>query len=96
MAKQKRAGKQEQAGKQKQVGKITHYYSDIGVGVVKVAAAFSKGDNLLIGKNEPYRKQEALSMQLNHQAIEKTRKGQEIGLKVSGKVREGDKVFKLS
>ncbi len=81
--------------KQKEVGKITHYYSRIGVGVVEVASAFSKGDNLLIGKNEPYLKQKAASMQLNHQAIEKTRKGQEIGLKVDGKVRMGDRVFKI-
>lgn len=81
--------------RQKQVGKITHYYNKIGVGVVEVAAAFSKGDNLLIGKIEPYLKQKATSMQLNRKRIEKTRKGQEIGLKVREKVRVGDKVFKV-
>ncbi len=82
--------------KPKEVGTITHYYSDLSVAVVAVASAFSKGDTLLIGKGEPFLKQKAISMQLEHQKIEKTRKGQEIGLKVQDKVRVGDRVFKIT
>lgn len=81
--------------RQKEVGKITHYYGRIGVGVVDVLTAFSKGDTLLIGKQEPYLKQKVGSMQRFKERIEKTRKGQEIGLKVRNKVRVGDKVFKV-
>ena len=81
--------------KHKQVGTITHYYTDLSVAVIAVASTFSKGDTLLIGKGDPFLKHKATSMQLEHQKIEKTRKGQEIGLKVPEKVRVGDKVLKI-
>lgn len=81
--------------KHKQVGTITHYYSDLSVAVVAVASSFSKGDTLLIGKRDPFLQQKAVSMQLEHHKIEKTRKGQEIGLKVPEKVRVGDRVLKI-
>ena len=81
--------------KPKEVGKVTHYYGNISVAVIKVATAFSKGDTILIGKSDPLRKQKVISMQLKQVRVQKTRKGQEVGLKVRRKARIGDKVFKV-
>jgi putative protease len=33
------------------------------------------------------------SMQFDHKPIEAAKKGQEVGIKVSGKVREGDEIY---
>tara|TARA_Y100000310_G_scaffold324031_1_gene385332 strand:- start:9352 stop:9609 length:258 start_codon:yes stop_codon:yes gene_type:complete len=81
--------------KPKEVGKVIHYYGNISVAVIKVATAFSKGDTILIGKNDNFRKQKVISMQRNQIRILKTRKGHQIGLKVRRKARFGDKVFKV-
>ena len=35
------------------------------------------------------------SMQLEHESIDKAKKGQEVGIKVGERVRTGDKVYKV-
>lgn len=81
--------------KGKIVGKITHFYDEISVGVIALSKALKQGDRIQIGKREPYIEQEVKSMQLDHEKIALAKKGQEIGLKVKGKVRDGDLVYKI-
>ncbi len=80
---------------EKPLGKITHYYDKIGVAVIALDDTLKVGDRIKIGKNEEFVEQEVTSMQIEHQNIEEAQKGQEVGLKVEGKVREGDLVFKI-
>ncbi len=78
----------------KQVGKVTHYYPKIGVAVVKLKAGLSRGDKIAIKGKTANFEQVVESMQAEHAAIEKAKKGQSVGLKVSQEVREGDGVYK--
>jgi putative protease len=80
----------------KLVGKITHYFSDIKVGVIKLSAPLSKGDSIRImgGENTDFN-QKVISMQIEHEELKKAKKGAIIGMKVSEKVREGYKVYKV-
>ena len=82
--------------KEKPVGKVTHYFSDIKVGVVKLSAPLQKGDHIRItgGETTDF-KQTIVSMQANHQEIKKAKRGQSIGLKTKEKVRDGYKVYKI-
>ena len=41
-------------------------------------------------------KENIKSMQYNHKDISEASKGQEVGIKVDGKVREGDEVYRAS
>ena len=75
------------------VGEVTHYFTAIGVAVVKVKKSFKKGARLHIKGATTDFYQEATSMQINHQDISEAPKGKEIGLKVDQRVREGDKVY---
>jgi len=75
------------------VGEVTHYFTAIGVAVVKVKKSFKKGARLHIKGATTDFYQEAASMQINHQDISQAPKGKEIGLKVDQRVREGDKVY---
>jgi len=75
------------------VGEVTHYFTAIGVAVVKVKKSFKKGARLHIKGATTDFYQEATSMQINHQDISQAPKGKEIGLKVDQRVREGDKVY---
>jgi putative protease len=77
----------------KKIGKVTHYYNHLGVGIVRLTAAVAVGNTVkIVGHGRDYT-QTVSSLQLEHQSINKAKKGQEVGLKVDQKVKEGDEVF---
>ena len=80
----------------KPVGKVTHYFSDISVGVIKLSAPLSLGDEIRImgGENTDFN-QKVNSMQADHKEIKKAKKGNSIGIKVKERVREGYKMYKV-
>ncbi len=81
---------------EKLIGKITHYFTNIGVGVIEITEGDLKvGDKIHIkGANSDF-EQAVDSMQIEHENIEKAKKGDAIGLKVDQQAREGDQVFKI-
>ena len=79
----------------KKVGEVTHYWGQIAVAGIKLAATLSQGDTVRIKGATTDFEQAVGSMQIEHQNIETAKKGQEIGLKVAGKVRRGDTVYKV-
>lgn len=78
-----------------QVGTVTHYYDKIGVGIVKVGKKIKTGDKLRFGDEENGFEQTADSMQFNHKGVSEAKKGQEVGIKVEKKVREGTPVYSV-
>ena len=74
------------------VGEVTHYYSNLGVAIVKLNKGLKVGDKVHVEGHSTNFDQVISEMQLDHANIEAGKKGQDIGLKVSEKVREGDKV----
>lgn len=82
--------------KDTKVGKVTHYYNHLGVGIVKLTGALGNGDTIkVVGHGREFT-QTVASMQLEHQVLQKAKKGQEIGLKVDQKVKEDDVVYKVT
>lgn len=92
-AKKTKSSAKSKVKKEKLVGEVTHYFSKIGVAVVKVKAPFKIGDKIKIVGGQREFEQTVDSMQIEHKPIEKAPKGKEIGLKVIQKVKEGDKVY---
>jgi putative protease len=79
----------------KLIGKITHYFGNIGVAVIKLSDKLKVGDTIRIVGGETDFTQNVDSMEMEHQKIEEAKKGESIGLKVDQKVREDYKVYKL-
>jgi len=79
----------------KLVGKISHYYGKIGVAVVELSDTLEVGDEISIEGAATNLRQTVDSMQIEHENIEKAKKGDSIGMKVVDKVRENDQVFKI-
>jgi len=79
----------------KLIGKITHYFGNIGVAVIELTDSLKIGDTIRIVGGETDFEQVVDSMEVEHQKVEKAKKGDGIGLKVSQKVREGYKVYKI-
>jgi putative protease len=78
------------------VGKITHFYSKIGVAVVELSEPLLVGDTIHISGHATDITQKVESMQMEHQNVARAEKGQCIGMKVNGEVREKDIVFKVT
>ena len=78
---------------EKLIGKITHYFTHIGVAVIKLSGAIKDGDKLRIKGASTNITQQASSMQIEHKIVKSAKKGQDIGMKVKDRVRPGDAVF---
>lgn len=80
----------------KAVGKVTHYFNRVGVAVVELSDHLRIGERILIEGGTTSFEQVVDSMQIEHDAITEAKPGDAIGLKVLGKVRRGDSVYRMA
>jgi len=80
--------------KEKLVGKVSHYFSQIEVAAIKLEAPLTVGDTIRFEGGETDFTQEVSSLQKEHEEVDKAKKGDEIGMKVNERVREGYRVYK--
>jgi len=78
-----------------EVGKIAHFFTKISVAIVELSDALAVGDKILIKGPTTNVEQVVESMQIEHENVEKVKRGQSIGLKVNYPVREHDMVYKV-
>lgn len=81
--------------KEQLIGKITHYFGKIEVGIIELTKPLVVGDTIHIKGGTTDFEQKVDSIQIEHENVEKAKKGDAIGLKVKEKVREGDEVYKV-
>lgn len=79
--------------KQKPIGKVTHYFDNLGVAIIKFSKGVKIGQDLNFKGADVDFIQKIDSMQYDHESIDKAKKGQEVGIKVSQKVKEGYEVY---
>ncbi len=77
------------------VGTISHIYKKIGVAIVDLSEPLQVGDTIHISGHHTDLTQKVDSIQIEHQDVQKAERGQSIGVKVNGEVREHDLVFKV-
>jgi len=80
---------------EKEVGKVIHYFGKIGVAIVKFTDTFRVGETIHVKGATTDFTQVVDSMQAEHQPISEAKAGDEVGIKVNEKVREGDVVYKV-
>jgi len=79
----------------KKIGTITHFYDVISVGIVKLDRKLKVGDKVRIQGSTTNFEQEISEIQFEHESIPNGKKGQEVGVKVKEKVRDGDGIYLL-
>lgn len=80
----------------KLVGNISHYFSNIQVGIIKLSAPLALGDHVrIMGGEATDFNQKITSMQLDHREIKKAKKGDSVGFKAKEIVRDGYRVYKV-
>ena len=81
---------------EKKVGAITHYYSHLGVGIIKIdEEGLRLGDTVHIKGHTTDFQQTLDSMQIEHKDVQEAKAGDSVGVKVGEHVREHDEVFKV-
>ncbi len=80
--------------KEELIGEVLHYFAKPKVAVIKFGAPLSVGEKIRIKGGEVDFTQKVKSMEMEKEKIEKVKKGDEAGLQVDEKVREGYKVFR--
>ncbi len=79
-----------------EIGYVSNYYKNISVAAVEITnGTVSVGDTLHFWGNTTDCNCPVDSMQIEHESVTEAKKGDSIGLKVSVRVRRGDKVYKV-
>ena len=77
----------------KPIGVVTHFFGGIGVAIVKFNTSIKTGTRAHFKGATTDFEETVSSMQYDHKEIDTAKKGQEVGIKVGDKVRQGDEVF---
>ncbi|MBI2037009.1 MAG: hypothetical protein HYT14_01450 [Candidatus Liptonbacteria bacterium] len=91
--KAKKGASAAKTAKQKPIGTVTHYYGGLGVAIVKFTKAVETGTNVRFEGATTAFSQTISSLEYDHKPVSAAPKGKEVGVKVEGKVREGDHVY---
>ena len=84
-------------GEETKIGTVFSYYSKIGVAAINLTDGSLKvGDTIHIKGSTTDFTQKVDSMQIEHDSVDEAKKGQEIGMKTSDRVRPHDVVYKVS
>ncbi|PVX27295.1 MAG: translation elongation factor-like protein [Candidatus Bathyarchaeum sp.] len=78
----------------REVGKVAHFFSRINVAVIDVTDTVSVGDRIFIKGPTTDIEQTIDSMEIEHEKVKQAMAGQSIGMKVDGRVRENDTIYK--
>ncbi len=76
------------------IGLITHYFPHVQAAVIKLKGPLSMGETVKVKGHTTDFTQTVSSMQIDRMDISNAKKGDEIGLQVISRVRQGDKVYK--
>ena len=91
--KAKKAASKPKVKKEKKLGEVLHFFDKISVAAIKVSSPFKVGDVIHIKGHTTDFEQPVGSIQIEHEAVQKVKKGDDIGIKVKELVREKDGVF---
>ncbi len=81
---------------EKEIGYVSDYFRKLSVASVEITSGgVSVGDTLHFKGHTTDFNLAVSSMQIEHESVTEVKQGDSIGLKVSEKVRKGDKVYKI-
>ena len=80
---------------EKEIGAVSHYFGKVSVGIIELKDSLKIGDTVHIKGAHSDFTQGVDSMQIEHQKVEEAKAGDAVGIKVTDKVHEHDKVYKV-
>ena len=77
-----------------EIGEVMTYYANIGVAAIELTGSVNVGDTIIFRGITTDMEHKVDSMQIEHEFVQEAKAGDQIGVKVSGKVRKNDRVYK--
>ncbi|MGQ0704278.1 MAG: translation elongation factor-like protein [Gemmatimonadales bacterium] len=82
---------------EQEIGSVTHYFDHPQVAVITLSAGeIGVGDTLHFRGHTTDFTEVVNSIEVDHQKIDRARAGQEVAIKVVGRTRRHDKVYKVT
>ena len=81
---------------EKKIGEVDDYFAKVSVAAFVLKADLAVTDTIHIKGHTTDLTQTVGSMQIDHVAVEKAKKKAAVGIKVNGRVRKGDTVYKVT
>ncbi len=80
-----------------EVGFVVSFFGVPSAAIIEITQGSLKvGDTIWVRGHTTDLKQTVESMQIEHQSVPEAKKGEQVGVKVSTRVRRKDKVYKIS
>ena len=84
------------SGSEERIGRIVNYFSKVGVAAIQIeAGTLSVGDQIRVRGATTDFTQKIESMQIDRSPVNSASKGQAVGIKVKGRVRPNDIVYRF-
>ena len=77
-----------------EIGEVMTYYANIGVAAIELTGSVKVGDTIIFRGFTTDIEYKVDSMQIEHDSIQEAKTGDQIGVKIPGKVRKNDRVYK--
>ena len=79
-----------------EIGRVDDYFAKVGVVALRLGKPLAVGDKVRVKGHTTDFVQPVKSLQIEHEAVDKARRGSSVGIKVKKKCRRGDRVFKVT
>lgn len=81
---------------EQEIGIVRHYFNHLNVaGVVVTKGNLKVGDKIHVKGHTTDFEEEVMAIEKDHQSVQEAKAGDDVGIKVVGKCREHDKVYKV-
>ena len=77
-----------------EIGEVMTYYANIEVAAVELSGSVKVGDTIIFRGFTTDMEHKVDNMQIEHESVQEAKAGDQIGIKISGKVRKNDRVYK--
>ena len=77
-----------------EIGEVMTYYANIGVAAIELTGSIKVGDTIIFRGFTTDMEHKVDTMQIEHESVQEAKAGDQIGIKIPGKVRKNDRVYK--
>ena len=77
-----------------EIGEVMTYYANIGVAEIDLTGSIKVGYTIIFRGFTNDMENKVDSMQIEHESVQEAKAGDQIGIKIPGKVRKNDRVYK--
>ena len=81
---------------EEEIGKVVHFYGKISVAALELTALLKVGDKITIKGEHDDVETVIESMQIEHENVQEVNPGDQVAIKVPGKVHKNSKVYKVT